>query len=128
MTTDVFALALATVARDEGIDADHRAVRVLDQAGWHTSPRWAVPEGSHGVVLPSSSPELHPAERLWPLGDEPVANRAFPDVDTLRDRPGEPLSHPGGRPGRRSRLTHPLPLVADRIPGMIAEVFTRNWY
>jgi hypothetical protein len=82
VTTAVFNLALATVARDEGIDADHRAVRVLDQAGWHRSPRWAVPEGSHGVVRPFSSPELHPAARVGPPGDEPVANRAFAALDT----------------------------------------------
>jgi len=31
--TDAFALALAEFARDEGIDATHRAVLVLDQAG-----------------------------------------------------------------------------------------------
>ena len=88
MTTAVFNLALATVARDEGSDTDHRAVRVLDQAGWHRRLRWAVPEGSHGVVRPFSSPELHPAARMGPLGDEPVANRAFA-LDTRETVPVE---------------------------------------
>jgi transposase len=76
VTTEVFAVALATFARDEGIDADHRAVLVLDQAGWHRSPRLVVPEGIHLVFLPAYSPEWQPAERLWPLVDEPIANRA----------------------------------------------------
>jgi transposase len=76
-------LALATFAHDERIDATHRAVLVVDQAGWHTSPGLVLPDGIDLVFLPSASPELQPAERLWPLVDEPVANRAFPDLDTL---------------------------------------------
>ena len=77
------ALALATFARDEGIDADHRAVLVVDQAGWHTAHDLVLPEGMHLVFLPAASPELQPAERLWALVDEPVANRAFPDLQAL---------------------------------------------
>jgi transposase len=33
--------------------------------------------------LPPASPELQPAERLWGLVDEPVANRTFTDLDDL---------------------------------------------
>jgi transposase len=83
VTTEAFALALATFARDEGIDAAHRAVLVVDQAGWHTSPDVVLPAGIELVFLPAASPELQPAERLWALVDEPVANRAFPDVQAL---------------------------------------------
>lgn len=73
-------LALATFARDEGIDAQHRAVLVLDQAGWHTSPKLVLPAGIDVVFLPSASLELQPAERLWGLVDEPVANQVFPTL------------------------------------------------
>jgi transposase len=83
VTTEAFALALATFARDEGIDAAHRAVLVVDQAGWHTSPEVVLPAGIELVFLPPASPELQPAERLWALVDEPVATRAFPDVQAL---------------------------------------------
>jgi transposase len=83
VTVPAMTLALATFAHDEGIDADHRAVLVVDQAGWHTSPDVGLPDGIDLVFLPSASPELQPAERLWPLVDEPVANRAFPDLETL---------------------------------------------
>jgi DDE superfamily endonuclease len=83
VTTRAFALALATFARDEGIDATHRAVVVLDQAGWHVSHDLRVPEGIDLVWLPPYSPELQPAERLWPLVDEPLVNRVFPDLDAL---------------------------------------------
>lgn len=83
VNTAAFGLALATFARDEGIDAQHRAVVVLDRAGWHISPRLEAPEGIDLVLLPSYSPELQPAERLWPLITESVANHAFPDLDAL---------------------------------------------
>ena len=42
-----------------------------------------VPEGLHLLFLPSHSPELQPAERLWPLSNEPLANRAFASLDEL---------------------------------------------
>ena len=83
VTTPAFALALATFARDERIDADHRAVLVVDRAGWHIAHDLVLPEGIHLALLPSYSPELQPAERLWPLVDEPIANRAVPDLATL---------------------------------------------
>jgi hypothetical protein len=83
VTTTAFALALATFARDEGIDADHHALLVVDQAGWHVSPKVELPEGLHLAFLPPYSPELQPAERLWPLVDAPIANRAFATLDEL---------------------------------------------
>ena len=33
--------------------------------------------------LPAYSPELQPAERLWPLVNEPIANRSFESLDEL---------------------------------------------
>jgi transposase len=83
VTVPAMTLALATFARDEGIDAQQRAVLVVDQAGWHTSPALVLPEGIDVVLLPSASPELQPAERLWALVDEPVANRAFVTLTDL---------------------------------------------
>jgi len=83
VTTEAFALALAAFARDEGIDAEHRALLVIDQAGWHVSPELELPAGVHLAFLPAYSPELQPAERLWPLVDEPIANRAFATLDEL---------------------------------------------
>ena len=78
-----FGLALAEFARDEGIGPRRRAVLVLDGAGWHLARDLAPPEGVHLVPLPPAAPELQPAERLWGLIDEPVANRAFADLADL---------------------------------------------
>ena len=80
---EAFGLALCEFARDGGIGPERRAVPVLDQAGWHASLRLAVLERVHLAFLPPASPELQPAERLWPLLDEPVANRASADLDEL---------------------------------------------
>jgi transposase len=80
-----FGLALAEFARDEGIGPDRRAVLALDRAGWHAAAGVPVPEGIHFAFLPPASPELQPAERLWPLVDEPVANRALADLAELED-------------------------------------------
>lgn len=77
--------ALATFAHDEGIDATNRVVLVWDGAGGHTSARLVVPDGIDLVRLPPYSPELQPAERLWPLVNEAVANRGFADLDALED-------------------------------------------
>jgi len=46
---------------------------MLDQAGWHTTDKLALPEGINLFFLPSHSPELQPAECLWPLTNEALA-------------------------------------------------------
>jgi hypothetical protein len=83
VSTAAMSVALATFARDEGIDGDHRAVVVLDRAGWHTGRKLVLPEGIDVIFLPPASPELQPAERLCALLDEPVANRAFATLEHL---------------------------------------------
>lgn len=55
----------------------------MDQAGWHKSRDLVLPEGLHGLFLPAHSPELQPAERLWPLSNEPLANRVVTSLDEL---------------------------------------------
>ncbi|NJK37317.1 MAG: IS630 family transposase, partial [Oscillatoriales cyanobacterium SM2_3_0] len=44
-----------------------------------------IPEGIHLLFLPPKSPELQPAERLWPLTNEAVANRSFGSLDELEE-------------------------------------------
>ena len=82
---EAMAAALAEFARDEGIGPARRAVLVVDRAGWHLAQDLVVPEGIHLTFLPPYSPALQPAERLWALVDEPVANRAFADLAELTE-------------------------------------------
>ena len=44
-----------------------------------------VPEGIHLVPLPPYSPQLQPAERLWPLVNEPLANQAFKTIAEVEE-------------------------------------------
>jgi hypothetical protein len=42
-----------------------------------------LPEGIRLIYLPAYTPELQPAEHLWPLVDEPVVNQHFETLDAL---------------------------------------------
>ena len=77
---ELFSMALREFAKEVGAGEDKRIVLVVDQAGWHTSGEVEVPEGIHPQFLPSGSPELMPAERLWPLSNEAIANRLFEEI------------------------------------------------
>jgi integrase len=73
--TQLFSRVLADFAQAMKVSKDKRVVLVLEQARWHISGKLEVPEGIHLMFLPPYSPELQPAERLWPLTNEPIANR-----------------------------------------------------
>ena len=62
---------------------EEKIVLVLDGAGAHRNRSIRWPEGLVARWLPAYSPELQPAERLWPLVDAPLANRAFDSIDQL---------------------------------------------
>ncbi len=78
-----FTSALEHFAHQVGAGATKQLLLVVDQAGWHSSPQVHLPAGLHLEWLPPYSPELQPAERLWPLTNEPLANRAFANLAAL---------------------------------------------
>src|SRR3954469_22237208 len=78
-----FAALLALFAREAGAGRDRIIVLGLDSAGWHTAPNLAVPDGIRLAYLPPYSPELQPAEHLWPVLDEPLANQYFATLADL---------------------------------------------
>jgi transposase len=80
-----FAVERAAFAAALGASPTQQLVRVLERAGWHTSPRLTVPEHVHVLFLPPSSPELQPAEHLWPLTNDVLVNRHFATIDDLED-------------------------------------------
>ncbi|HET6518196.1 MAG TPA: IS630 family transposase [Geminicoccaceae bacterium] len=81
--TDLLSAVLAAFARAVGAGQDKLVVLVLDQAGWHVSEKLVVPDGIVLEFLPSYTPELQPAERLWPLTNEAVANQHFATLKAL---------------------------------------------
>jgi transposase len=78
-----FAARLALFAGEAGAGRDRSIVLGLDNAGWHSAPNLAVPDGIRPVYLPPDSPELPPAEHLWPVLDEPLANQSFATLADL---------------------------------------------
>jgi hypothetical protein len=76
-------LALADFAKTVGVGPKKQVALVLDGAGWHVAGALVVPEGIQLLLLPPYSPELQPAERLWPLMNEAVANRYFGNLKEL---------------------------------------------
>jgi transposase len=82
---ELFNKVLADFAKEFGVGKDKHIILTIDSSGWHTSKQVQVPEGLHLEFMPSHSPELQPAERLWPLINEPIANRSFTNLDELEE-------------------------------------------
>lgn len=106
VNTTAFSLALAAFAQEQGVGPHKQLLLVLDQAGWHKSADLVIPDGLHLLFLPSHSPELQPAERLWPLSNEPLANKVLASLDQLEQIQAERcrwlLAHPEVIRGRTS--------------------------
>jgi transposase len=83
VNTELFSMALREFAKEVRAGKDKRILLVVDRAGWHTGGKVEVPEGMHLEFLPSGSPELQPAERLWPLTNEALANRLFEEISEI---------------------------------------------
>jgi transposase len=62
------------------------AVLLVDQAGWHISPKLKVPDNITLVLLPPRSPELNPMENVWQfVRDNWLSNRVFGSYDNIVD-------------------------------------------
>ena len=78
MFLDEFAKAYAPVGK--------QIILVWDGAPAHRARSLRVPERITIVGLPAYTPELNPAETLWPLVKEGVANESFKDLSALERR------------------------------------------
>ena len=81
----LFSMALREFAEEVGAGEEKRILLVVDKAGWHVGGEVEVPEGINLEFLPSGSPELQPAERLWPLTNEALANRLFEEIEEMEE-------------------------------------------
>jgi DDE superfamily endonuclease len=84
-------------------------VVLVDNAGWHVAKRLVVPPNVALHFLPPCTPELQPAEPLWPLVREAVANRTIGRIDRLRAI-------------LRARL-----MYLERHPGVVQPVVGFRW-
>jgi hypothetical protein len=82
--------------------ADPKGKKVLvvlvDNAGWHRARALVVPGNVVLHFLPPCTPELQPAEPLWPLVREAVANRSIGRIDRLRQIVRTRLSYLAAHP------------------------------
>jgi len=75
-------LALESFALEYG-DENKIILLLWDQAGFHQTASIRLPAGIEICSLPPYTPELQPAERLWPSLQEAVANRWVRTLDHL---------------------------------------------
>jgi transposase len=78
--------ALAAFAAHADPDGEKVLVLVVDNAGWHTAGRLAVPENIRLHFLPPCTPELQPVEPFRALVREAIANDTFDRLADLRRR------------------------------------------
>ena len=73
-------------ARCQAIAPGAHGVLIVDQAGWHTTPKQDVPDNITIVPLPAHSPELNPVENVWQfLRDNYLSNRDFDSYHAILD-------------------------------------------
>ena len=123
VTAVLFAQVLASFAREVEAGSTKRILLVLDGVGWHTGEAVQVRDGNHLLFLPAYAPELQPAEHLWPLTNEPLANRCFATMEALEAVQAEHCLALQQQPERirqhtcfRWWPTHASPLHLFRIP------------
>jgi len=63
VNTEAMTMHLAEIGKC--VTAGAIALLIVDGAGWHSSPKLAVPENIVLLKLPPYAPELNPAENIW---------------------------------------------------------------
>jgi hypothetical protein len=104
--TGLLGAVLAAFAEEVGAGEDKLVILVLGNAGWHVSGDLVVPKGIELAFLPSYTPELQPAEHLWPPADEAVANKHFATLKDLDAALGERCRTLAAMPATIKAATH----------------------
>ena len=85
VTLEVMGLALEDFAKEVNPENKKEIVLLIDQAGFHQLQACRIPAGIQLYSLPPYTPELQPAEPLWPLLREAVANKFFKTIDEIEE-------------------------------------------
>lgn len=82
--TDTMNLHLAEISL--AVDPGAHAVLLMDQAGWHLTPKLVIPNNISIIPIPSKSPELNPQENVWQfIRDNWLSNRVFGSYEEIVD-------------------------------------------
>ena len=80
--SDAMAAQLEEIS--QAVDPGGHAVLILDQAGWHVSPKLRVPDNITLLFLPPRAPELNPVENIWQfMRDNWLSNRIFNSYEEI---------------------------------------------
>jgi transposase len=106
--TKTMALHLQEIS--QAVPPGRHAVLILDQAGWHTTPKLPQFANITLLPLPAGSPELNPAEQIWQqLRDRSLANRWYDSYEQIVEACYDAWN----------KFT--------QIPGAIRSLCTRSW-
>jgi transposase len=82
--SQAMSLHLAAIAAE--VASGRHAIVLLDQAGWHTSQRLAIPANITLMPLPPKCPELNPQENIWQfMRDNWLSNCIFTSYENILD-------------------------------------------
>ncbi len=80
------AMDLHLVEIAQAVAPGAHAILVVDQAGWHTTPKLTMPCNITILPLPPRSPELNPLENIWQfMRDKWLSNRIFKSYADIVD-------------------------------------------
>ena len=78
------AMAAHLIEISAAVDPGTHAVLIVDQAGWHLTPKLAIPDNITVLALPPRSPELNPVENVWQfMRDNWLSNRIFKSYEDI---------------------------------------------
>ena len=78
---DTDAMAAHLIEISAAVDPGAHAVLIVDQAGWHLTPKLAI-DNITVLALPPRSPELNPVENVWQIHARQLV--VEPDLQILR--------------------------------------------
>ncbi len=105
VNVDAMAIHLAEISRHVAESA--HAVLVLDQAGWHTSPKLRVPDNISLLPLPPYAPELNPVEQVWAyLRANFLSHRVWNSYKAIVDACCDAWNKLMSTPERLASITH----------------------
>lgn len=83
---DTETMNLHLIEISQAVAPGAHAVLLMDQAGWHTTPKLDVPENITIISLPAKAPELNPVENVWQfIRDNWLSNRVFASYREIVD-------------------------------------------
>ena len=96
---DTDAMAAHLIEISAAVDPGAHAVLIVDQAGWHLTPKLAIPDNITVLALPPRSPELNPVENVWQfMRDNWLSNGT--------SNPTKTSSRCAAKPGTTSSTNH----------------------